>query len=103
VKSILLASSSLFLSLSPAAKAQGVGASGGIKGAVMVSGSIIPDATVEAADIAKGTQYNTTTDSSGQFQFPGAFRKFIASRRFSEEPPNNLKNNLAFLERRKTF
>src|SRR5271167_4121673 len=71
MKSILLVGLVFFLLLSPAANAQGVGASGQIKGTVFdPSGSVIPGATVEAVDPGKGTHYTTTTDGSGQFQFP---------------------------------
>src|SRR5271170_2736885 len=71
MKSILLVGLVFFLLLSPAANAQGVGASGQIKGSVFdPSGSIIPGATVDAVDPGKGTHYTTTTDGSGQFQFP---------------------------------
>src|SRR5271155_3360261 len=71
MKSILLVGLVLFLLVSPAANAQGVGASGQIKGTVFdPSGSVIPGATVEAVDPGKGTHYTATTDASGQFQFP---------------------------------
>src|SRR5271170_8063691 len=71
MKSILLVGLVFFLLLSPAANAQGVGASGQIKGSVFdPSGSVIPDAAVEAVDVGKGTRYTATTDASGQFQFP---------------------------------
>ncbi|MGA2419472.1 MAG: carboxypeptidase regulatory-like domain-containing protein [Candidatus Acidiferrum sp.] len=71
MKAILLAGLVFLLLLSPAAKAQGVGASGQIKGTVYdPSGSVIPGATVEAVDTAKGTHYTATSDSSGQFEFP---------------------------------
>src|SRR5271163_1346359 len=71
MKSILLVELVFFLLLIPAANAQGVGASGQIKGTVFdPSGSVIPSVTVEAVDVAKGTHYTATSDSSGQFQFP---------------------------------
>src|SRR5271163_16582 len=71
MKSILLVGLVFFLLMSPAANAQGVGASGQIKGTVFdPSGSVIPGAAVEAVDPGKGTHYTTTTDASGQFQFP---------------------------------
>ncbi len=71
MKSLLLVGLVFLLLLSPAANAQGVGASGQIKGTVFdPSGSVIPDAAVEALDIGKGTRYTATTDASGQFQFP---------------------------------
>jgi Carboxypeptidase regulatory-like domain/TonB dependent receptor-like, beta-barrel len=71
MKSILLVSLMFFLLVVPAAMAQGVGASGQIKGTVFdPTGSVIPGVTVEAADTAKGTRYTATTDPSGQYQFP---------------------------------
>src|SRR5271170_7226635 len=71
MKLLLLVGLVFLLLLSPAANAQGVGASGQIKGTVFdPSGSVIPDAAVEALDIGKGTRYTATTDASGQFQFP---------------------------------
>jgi len=71
MKAIWLVSLVLALSVSPAAKAQGVGASGQIKGTVFdPSGAVVPNATVEAVDTGKGTRYSAATDSSGQFQFP---------------------------------
>jgi hypothetical protein len=71
MKAIWLVGLVLALSVSPAAKAQGVGASGQIKGTVFdPSGAVVPNATVEAVDTGKGTRYSEVTDSSGQFQFP---------------------------------
>src|SRR5271156_3649746 len=70
MKAILLAGLVFLLLLSPAAKAQGVGASGQIKGTVYdPSGSVIPGVNVEAVDTAKGTHYTVASDASGQFQF----------------------------------
>lgn len=60
-----------FLLTATVARAQGVGASGQIQGTVFdPSGGVIPNATVEALDTAKGTRYTAVTDSTGQFQFP---------------------------------
>ena len=71
MKAILLAGLLAALLLSPAANAQGVGTSGQIKGTVFdPSGSVIPDATVEAVDTGKGAHYTATSDASGQYQFP---------------------------------
>jgi len=70
MKSIMLSFMALFLLLSPSARAQGVGASGQIKGTVFdPSGSVIPSATVEAVDTAKGTRYTAVSDVTGQYQF----------------------------------
>jgi hypothetical protein len=71
MKSISLLVLALALLVSPAANAQGVGASGQIKGTVFdPSGAVVPNATVEVLDTGKGTRYSTVTDASGQFQFP---------------------------------
>jgi hypothetical protein len=63
----------LFISLAlsgPAAKAQGVGNSGQIKGTIFdPSGGVIPSVTVEAVDASKGTRYTAVSDVTGQFQF----------------------------------
>lgn len=70
MKSILLSCLALLLLVSPAAKAQGVGASSQIKGTIFdPSGSVIPSVTVEAVDTAKGTRYTAVSDVTGQFQF----------------------------------
>jgi hypothetical protein len=62
----------LFLLLiSPAAKAQGVGASGQIRGTVYdPTGRVIPSVAVEAVNTGKGTHYTAVTDANGEFQFP---------------------------------
>ncbi len=75
MKSILL-SGLLFLLLvsllaSPAGMAQGVGASGQIKGTIFdPTGRVIPNVTVEAVDTAKGTRSTAVSDITGQYQFP---------------------------------
>src|SRR5947209_7234087 len=52
--------------------AQGVGASGDIKGAVTdPSGAVMPKATVTATDVAKGIKHTAVSDSNGEFQFRG--------------------------------
>jgi hypothetical protein len=71
MKSILLAGLLFSLWLSPIANAQGVGASGQIRGTVFdPAGNVIPSATVEALDTGKGTRYTAVTDTSGDFLFP---------------------------------
>jgi hypothetical protein len=57
---------------SPAAHAQGVGVSGSILGTVSdPSGAIIPKASIVAVEVARGTQYTTTTGETGQYQLTG--------------------------------
>jgi hypothetical protein len=71
MKPFLLASLFFFLLVTPAANAQGVGASGQIQGTVFdPSGGVVPNAAVEAVDTGKGTRYTEITDANGQFQFP---------------------------------
>jgi len=71
MKSILFACLILALCLSPLANAQGVGASGLIRGTVYdPTGRVIPSATLEALDTAKGTRYTAVSDTSGDFLFP---------------------------------
>src|SRR5690348_3723293 len=52
--------------------AQGVGSSGDIRGTVTdPSGAIVAGASVTATDIAKGIKRTVTTDSNGEYRFPG--------------------------------
>ncbi|HEY1526881.1 MAG TPA: TonB-dependent receptor [Candidatus Angelobacter sp.] len=52
--------------------AQGVGASGDIRGTVTdPSGAVVTNATVTATDVAKGIKHTVTTDNSGQFHLTG--------------------------------
>ena len=54
----------------PSARAQGVGASGGIRGTVTdATGAVITKTAVEALDVARGQRYDTLTDANGQYQF----------------------------------
>src|SRR5258708_15136106 len=52
--------------------AQGVGASGDIKGTVTdPSGAVVTNATVTATDVARGTKRTGVTDSDGAYIIPG--------------------------------
>ena len=52
--------------------AQGVGASGDIRGTVTdPSGAVVSNATVTATDVDKGIKHTVTTDGSGQFHLTG--------------------------------
>ena len=52
--------------------AQGVGASGDIKGTVTdPSGAVVASATVTATDVDKGIKHTVTTDANGQFHLTG--------------------------------
>ena len=56
------------------AKAQGVGASGDIKGTVTdPTGAVLAHATVTATDAEKGIKRTTTTDGSGEYVVTGLF------------------------------
>jgi hypothetical protein len=60
------------LLMNPAAKAQGVGASGNITGTVTdPSGAIVPRAAIVAVETARGTRYAATTGDSGQYRLTG--------------------------------
>ncbi len=60
------------LLISGLALAQGVGASGDIKGVVTdPSGAVVANATVTATDINKGIKHTVTTDNNGQFHLIG--------------------------------
>jgi hypothetical protein len=57
---------------SPAAFAQGVGASGDIIGTVTdPSGAVVPRASVVAVETARGTQYTAVTGATGQYRLTG--------------------------------
>ncbi|MGO9402778.1 MAG: carboxypeptidase regulatory-like domain-containing protein [Terriglobales bacterium] len=60
------------LGLLSAARAQGVGASAGIKGAVTdSSGGVMPRANVVAENAEKGIRRTAVTDNSGEYRFTG--------------------------------
>ena len=52
--------------------AQGIGASGDIRGTVTdPSGAVVTNATVTATDLAKGIKHTVATDNNGQFRLTG--------------------------------
>ena len=62
----------LLASAAGVAQAQGVGASGDIKGTVTdPSGAVLPNAAVTATEAERGLQHKTRTDPSGQYLFTG--------------------------------
>jgi hypothetical protein len=76
MKSTFLASAFALLTClllaSPAAYAQGVGASGDIVGTVTdPSGAIVPRASVVAVETARGTKYAAITGATGQYRLTG--------------------------------
>src|SRR5216684_9201165 len=76
MKSTLLAnvlvSALCFFSVSPAARGQGVGTSGEIRGTVTdPAGATVPRATIVAEDTEKGIRRTSLTDDNGQYEFSG--------------------------------
>jgi len=62
----------LCLVLVSLAQAQGVGASGSIRGTVTdPNGAVLPNITVTVTDTAKGLKHTTTTDSVGRYEITG--------------------------------
>jgi len=60
------------LILGGVARAQGVGASGDIRGAVIdPSGAVIPGASIVAVQAAKGLRYTATTNANGEYHLTG--------------------------------
>ena len=60
------------LSITSLACAQGLGASGELKGTVSdPSGAIVAGASVTVTDVARGIKRNVTTDATGEYRVPG--------------------------------
>ena len=64
--------------VTPCSHAQGVGASGGIRGTITdATGAVISKAAVAAVDAGKGLRYETVSDAGGEYQFtsipPGTY------------------------------
>ena len=83
------------LLLSGLAFAQGLGASGDIKGTVTdPSGAVVNDASVTATDIARGIKHTVTTDANGQFRFaalpPTAYSLSVSKSGFQSEVAKNI-------------
>jgi hypothetical protein len=83
------------LLLSGLAFAQGLGASGDIKGTVTdPSGAVVSDASVTATDIARGIKHTVTTDANGQFRFaalpPTAYSLSVSKSGFQSEVAKNI-------------
>src|SRR3984957_8881413 len=54
----------------PSAPAQGVGASGSVRGTVSdATGAVIANASVQALDVDRGQTYDTVSDANGQYLF----------------------------------
>jgi hypothetical protein len=79
--------------------AQGVGASGDIRGTVTdPSGAVVTNANVTATDIAKGIKHTVTTDNSGQFHLtglqPAAYSLSVSKAGFQSEVAKNVVVNV---------
>jgi hypothetical protein len=60
----------MFFLATSSSHAQGVGASGGIRGTVTdATGAVVSKAAVAAVDVGKGLRYETVSDSGGEYQF----------------------------------
>jgi hypothetical protein len=81
------------------AHAQGVGASGDIKGTVTdPSGAVVTNATVEVVDAGKGTKRTGTADSNGQYHVaglsPAIYNVSVAHAGFQTEIQKNVAVNV---------
>jgi hypothetical protein len=79
--------------------AQGVGASGDIRGTVTdPSGAVVSNANVTATDVAKGIRHTVATDNSGQFHLtglqPATYSLSIAKAGFQSEVAKNVVVNV---------
>src|SRR5258708_19980627 len=88
------------LLISGMAYAQGVGASGDIKGTVAdPSGAVIANATVTATDPAKGTKRTAATDNNGDYYLvgllPTAYNVSVAKAGFHSQIVKTLTVNIA--------
>src|SRR5215510_5295652 len=77
------------------ALAQGVGASGDIKGTVTdPSGAVVANATVTATDVEKGIKHTVTTNNNGQFHLtglpPAAYSVSVTKSGFQPEVAKNV-------------
>ena len=75
--------------------AQGVGTSGEINGTVTdPSGGVVPKASIEANEVAKGVRFTTATDSAGQYRLtglpPGIYNVSAKSAGFATEVQKGL-------------
>ncbi|HEV7522535.1 MAG TPA: TonB-dependent receptor, partial [Candidatus Angelobacter sp.] len=87
------------LLLSGMVYAQGVGASGDIRGTVTdPSGAVVTSANVTATDLAKGIKHTVTTDSNGQFRLtglqPATYSLSVSKSGFQSEVAKNVVVNV---------
>ncbi|HEX3094457.1 MAG TPA: TonB-dependent receptor, partial [Candidatus Angelobacter sp.] len=79
--------------------AQGVGASGDIRGTVTdPSGAVVTNATVTATDVAKGIKHTVATDNNGQYRLtglqPAAYSVSVSKSGFQSELAKNVVVNI---------
>ena len=79
--------------------AQGVGASGDIRGTVTdPSGAVVTNANVTATDVAKGIKHTVATDSNGQYRLtglqPAAYSVSVSKSGFQTELAKNVVVNV---------
>ncbi|HEV8181550.1 MAG TPA: TonB-dependent receptor, partial [Candidatus Angelobacter sp.] len=79
--------------------AQGVGASGDIRGTVTdPSGAVVTNATVTATDVAKGIKHTVATDNNGQYRLtglqPAAYSVSVSKSGFQTELAKNVVVNV---------
>ena len=79
--------------------AQGIGASGDIRGTVTdPSGAVVTNAAVTATDLAKGIKHTVATDSNGQFRLtglqPAAYSLSVSKSGFQTELAKNVVVNV---------
>src|SRR5579859_3829182 len=87
------------LLLTGMAYAQGVGASGDIRGTVTdPSGAVVTNATVTATDVAKGIKHTVATDNNGQYRLtglqPAAYSLSVSKSGFQSELAKNVVVNV---------
>ena len=79
--------------------AQGVGASGDLKGTVTdPSGAVVTNATVTATDVAKGIKHTVATDNNGQYRLtglpPASYSVSVSKSGFQPEVAKNVVVNI---------
>jgi hypothetical protein len=87
------------LLLTGLAYAQGVGASGDIRGTVTdPSGAVVTNANVTATDVAKGIKHTVTTDNNGQYRLtglqPATYSLSVSKQGFQSELAKNVVVNI---------
>ena len=79
--------------------AQGIGASGDIRGTVTdPSGAVVTNATVTATDVARGIKHTVSTDNNGQYRLtglqPAAYSVSVSKSGFQTELAKNVVVNI---------